>query len=126
MSYLVIYPKRLVIQKLENDYCPGGLLCDVLQYGLLVESMRVAVHLRYLEEDHTRFYRIEVEQIEAIPAQYVQKFERCLNDFVFDLNGMQPNFQLRDSVPTWSAHFSEICFLLSGDRFEITHPKNVR
>lgn len=31
MSYLVIYPKRLNIKKLESDHCPGTLLCDVLQ-----------------------------------------------------------------------------------------------
>lgn len=125
MSYLVIYPKRLTLQKLENDHCPGALLCDVLQYGLLVESMSVSIQLKYLEEDQPRFYRLSVQQMEAIPPRYVHTFERCLNDFVFDLHGMQPNFQLRDGLPTWTAHFSDICFLLSGERFEITHAKNV-
>jgi hypothetical protein len=124
MSYLVIYPKRLTLQKLENDHCPGTLLCDVLQYGLLVEAMQVSIHLKYLEDDQVRFYRIAVAQMEAIAPQYVHKFERCLNDCVFDMHGMQPNFQLRDGLPTWTAHFSDICFLLSGDRFEITYKKN--
>ena len=126
MSYLVIYPKRMLIQKLESDHCPGSLQCDVLQYGLLVETMRVSVELKYLEEDHSRFYRIAVLHMEAVPATYVHTFERCVNDFVFDLKGMQPDFQLRDGIPTWTAYFSEICFLLSGDRFEITETKKLK
>ena len=125
MSYLVIYPKRLTLQKLESDHCPGTLLCDVLQYGLLVDSMSVSIQLKYLEEDQSRFYRIAVQQMEAIASRYVRKFERCLNDFVFDLKGMQPDFQSRNGLPTWTTYFSEVCFLLAGDRFEITHPKNV-
>ena len=125
MSYLVIYPKRLTLQKLESDHCPGTLLCDVLQYGLLVESMSVSILLKYLEEDQSRFYRIAVQQMEAITSTDVRKFERCLNDFVFDLQGMQPDFQSRHGLPTWTMHFSEICFWLTGDRFEIIHAQDV-
>ena len=126
MSYLVIYPKRLNIQKLESDHCPGALVCDVLQYGLLVESMKTHVELNFKDSDELRFYRIRVEHMEAIPPRYVSKFERCLNDFVFGIQGMQPNFQLSNGIPTWNAFFSEICFLLSGDRFEIGRAEDLR
>lgn len=126
MSYLVIYPKRLNIKKLESDHCPGTLLCDVLQYGLLVEAMQTHIELIFQEDASHGFYRIRVAQMEAIPPRYVAKFERCLNDFVFGLKGMQPDFQLSNGIPTWSAHFSEICFLLAGDRFEIGTAKDLR
>lgn len=110
MSYLVIYPKRLHIQKLESDYCPGTLTCDVLQYGLLVHALFAQVDLKYLEADQARFYRIGVAQMEAIAPPLLAKFERCVNDFVFGMQGMLPEFQLRDGIPTWTVHFSEICF----------------
>ncbi|MEY4364086.1 MAG: hypothetical protein RLZZ24_1438 [Pseudomonadota bacterium] len=119
MSYLVIYPKRLMIQKLESDHCPGTLLCDVLQYGLMVEAMRTSVAMVFEDAGPNGFYRIEVRQMEAITQRYVMKFERCLNEFLFGLKGMQPNFLLQNGIPTWNAYFSEICFLLAGDRFEV-------
>ena len=72
MSYLVIYPKRLNIQKLESDHCPGALVCDVLQYGLLVESMKTHVELNFKDSDELRFYRIRVDHMEAIPPRYAQ------------------------------------------------------
>ena len=76
MSYLVIYPKRLMIQKLESDHCPGTLLCDVLQYGLMVEAMRTSVAMVFEDAGPNGFYRIEVRQMEAITQRYVMKFER--------------------------------------------------
>lgn len=126
MSYLVIYPRRLSVQKLDGDHCPGVLLCDVLQYGLLVESTQTHIDLRRAEQASTTSYRIRVVQMEAIPTYYVGKFQSFLNDFVFAVKGMQPEFQSSDGVPTWNVHFNEICFLLAGDGFQIGTNKDLR
>ena len=115
MSYLVIYPQHLSIQKLEGNHCPGALCCDVLQYGLWLELSQTEVELKYLEDDQVRFYRIRVKQMEGIPAKHMTRFERCLNDF-----------QPRNGLLTWNVHFSEICFLLYEDRFEIASAKDAR
>lgn len=126
MSYLVIYPQHLHIQKREGNHCLGSLSCDVLQYGLWLELSQTEVELKYLEDDQVRFYRIRVKQMESIPAKHMARFERCLNDYVFDLEGMRPDFQPQNGIPTWHIHFSEICFVLYEDRFEISMAKDAR
>lgn len=88
--------------------------------------MQTHIELIFQDDAANGFYRIRVAQMEAIPPRYVSKFERCLNDFVFGLKGMQPDFQLSNGSPTWKAYFSEICFLLAGDRFEIGTAKDLR
>ena len=88
--------------------------------------MQTHIELIFQDDAANGFYRIRVAQMEAIPPRYVSKFERCLNDFVFGLKGMQPDFQLSNGIPTWNAYFSEICFLLAGDRFEIGTAKDLR
>ena len=125
MSYLVIYPKQMSLHKLDGDQCCGSLLCDVLQYGLLVEPMHTPVEHKYLEADQVRVYRVRIKQMEAIPSKFVNKFERSLNEFLFRIKALQPQFESRNGSQTWTVHFSDICFLLAGETFEISSIKNI-
>ena len=109
MSYLKIYPKR-IIATLDADGCFEGVFTlHIEQYGLQANDKICDVKITQ-EGDQ---WQICIQPLTGLETPQFKQFTESLNDYLFSVLKLEPN--PRDAgLPKFEVFFDDIYFDLSG------------
>ncbi len=109
MSYLKIYPKR-IIATLEADGCFEGVFTlHIEQYGLQANDKKCDVKITQ-EGDQ---WQIWVQPLTGIETPRFKQFTESLNDYLFSVLKVAPNPE-DAGLPKFEVFFDDIYFDMSG------------
>ena len=109
MSYLKIYPKR-IIATLNADGGFGGVFTlHIEQYGLQANDKKCDVKITQ-ESDQ---WQIWVQPLTGLETPQFKQFTDSLNDYLFSVLKISPNYQ-DTGLPKVEVFFDDIYFDLSG------------
>ena len=109
MSYLKIYPKR-IIATLNADGCfEGFFTLHIEQYGLQANDKKCEVRITK-EGDQ---WQIWIQPLTGLETPQFKQFTDSLNDYLFSILKLTPNPQIV-GLPKFEVFFDDIYFDMSG------------
>jgi len=109
MSYLKIYPKRiLATSNLEGGF-EGVFTLHIEQYGLQANDKKCDVKIA--QEGYK--WQIWVQPLTGLETPQFNQFTESLNDYLFSILKATPNSQGAD-LPKFEVFFDDIYFDMSG------------
>ena len=109
MSYLKIYPKR-IIATLDADGCFEGVFTlHIEQYGLQANDKKCDVKITQ-EGDQ---WQIRVHPLAGIETPQFKQFVESLNEYLFSVLQVTPNSE-NSGLPKFEVFFDDIYFDMSG------------
>jgi len=109
MSYLKIYPKR-IIATLDADGCFEGVFTlHIEQYGLQANDKKCDVKITQYGDQ----WQIWVQPLTGIETPQFKQFTESLNDYLFSVLKLEPNPH-DAGLPKFEVFFDDIYFDLSG------------
>ena len=109
MSYLKIYPKRIIANlNVEGDF-EGVFTLHIEQYGLQANDKRCDVMITQKGGQ----WQIWVQPLTGIETPQLKQFTESLNDYLFSILKVIPNTESA-GFPKFEVFFDDIYFDLSG------------
>jgi hypothetical protein len=109
MSYLKIYPKRIIATLNPEGVFEGVFTLQIEQYGLQANDKMCDVKIT-LDSDH---WQIWVQPFTGLETPQFKQFVESLNDYLFSILKMVPN--PKDAgLPKFEVFFDDIYFDMSG------------
>ena len=109
MSYLKIYPKRIIANlNVEGDF-EGVFTLHIEQYGLQANDKKCDVKITQ-EGDH---WKIWVQPLTGLETPQFKQFTESLNDYLFSVLKVTPNPE-EFGLPKVEVFFDDIYFDMSG------------
>ena len=111
MSYLKIYPKRIIATLDADGDFEGVLMLHIEQYGLQANDKKCDVKITQ-EGDH---WQIMVQPVSGVQTPQFKQFVESLNEYLFTIVKVVPN---PDSagLPKVEVFFDDIYFDMSGQQ----------
>ena len=110
MSYLKIYPKRIIATLNADGDFEGVLMLHIEQYGLQANDKKCDVKIAQ-EGDQ---WQIMVQPVSGVQTPQLKQFVESLNEYLFSIVKVVPN---PDSagLPKVELYFDDIYFDMSGN-----------
>ena len=109
MSYLKIYPKRIIATLNADDGFEGVFTMHIEQYGLQANDKKCDVKITQ-ESDQ---WQIWVQPLTGLETPHFKQFVESLNQYLFSVLQVTPS--LEDSgLPKVGVFFDDIYFDMSG------------
>ena len=109
MSYLKIYPKRIIATLNVAGVFEGVFTLHIEQYGLQANDKKCDV--RITQEDD--YWQIWVQPLTGLETPQFKQFTESLNDYLFSILKVAPNPQ-DAGLPKVEVFFDDIYFDMSG------------
>lgn len=109
MSYLKIYPKRIIATLNVDGAFEGVFTLHIEQYGLQANDQKCDVKITQ-EIDR---WQIWVHPVSGVQTPQFRQFVESLNDYLFSVLKVVPNPESA-GLPKFEVFFDDICFDLSG------------
>lgn len=109
MSYLKIYPKRIIATLIADGVFEGVFTLHIEQYGLQANYKKCDVNITQ-EGDQ---WQIWVKPLTGLETPQFKKFTDSLNDYLFLMLKLTPNPHIV-GLPKFEVLFDDIYFDLSG------------
>jgi hypothetical protein len=109
MSYLKIYPKRIIATLNADGGFEGVFTLHIEQYGLQANDQKCDVRITH-EGDQ---WQIWVQPLTGVQTPQFKQFMESLNDYLFSVLKVVPNPQ-HAGLPEVEVFFDDIYFDLSG------------
>ena len=109
MSYLKIYPKRIIATLNADGGFEGVFMLHIEQYGLQANDKKCDVKITQ-EGDQ---WQILVQPVSGIQTPQFKQFSESLNDYLFSVLKVAPNLQ-DAGLPKFEVFFDDIYFDISG------------
>jgi len=109
MSYLKIYPKRIIATFNADGGFEGVLTLHIEQYGLVANDKKSDVRITQ-EGDQ---WQIWVQPLTCIDTPQFKQFVESLNDYLFLVLKVVPNPESA-GLPKFEVFFEDIYFDMSG------------
>jgi len=109
MSYLKIYPKRIIATLDADGWFEGVFMLHIEQYGLQANDKKCDVRITQ-EGDQ---WQIWVQPLTGIETPQFKQFTESLNDYLFSILKLVPN-QQGVGLPKFEVFFDDIYFDMSG------------
>ena len=109
MSYLKIYPKRIIATLNADGAFEGVFALHIEQYGLQANDKKCDVRITQ-EGDK---WQIWVQSLTGIETPQFKQFTESLNDYLFSILKVVPNPQ-DAGLPKVEVFFDDIYFEMSG------------
>ena len=111
MSYLKIYPKRIIATLNADSVFAGVFTLLIEQYGLQANDKKCDVKITQ-EGDQ---WQIWVQPLTGVQTPQFKQFVESLNDYLFSILKASPNPQ-DAGLPKFEVFFDDIYFDMSGQR----------
>jgi len=109
MSYLKIYPKRIIATLNAQGGFEGVFTLHIEQYGLQATEKKCGVRITK-EGDH---WQIWVQPLTGLETPQFKQFTESLNEYLFSILKVVPN--PKDAgLPKFEVFFDDIYFDMSG------------
>jgi len=109
MSYLKIYPKRIIATQNADGGFEGVFALHIEQYGLQANDKKCDVRITQ-EGDK---WQIWVQPVSGVQTPQFKQFTESLNDYLFSILKVVPNPQ-DAGLPKVEVFFDDIYFEMSG------------
>ena len=109
MSYLKIYPKRIIATLNTDGGFEGLFALHIEQYGLQANDKICDVKITQ-EGDQ---WQIWIQPLTGLETPQFKQFTESLNDYLFSILKLTPNPQIVGS-PKFEVFFDDIYFDMSG------------
>ena len=109
MSYLKIYPKRIIANVNADGDFEGEFTLHIEQYGLQANDKKCDVKIT---QDGNE-WRISVLPVSGVQTPQFKQFTESLNDYLFSVLKLEPNPH-DAGLPKFEVFFDDIYFDLSG------------
>jgi hypothetical protein len=109
MSYLKIYPKRIIAALNADGDFEGVFMLHIEQYGLQANDKKCDVRITQ-EGDH---WQIWVQPLTGLETPQFKQFAESLNDYLFSALKVAPNPQ-DAGLSKFEVFFDDIYFDMSG------------
>jgi hypothetical protein len=109
MSYLKIYPKRIIATLNADGGFEGVFTLHIEQYGLQANDKKCDVRITK-EGDQ---WQICVQPLTGIETPQFKQFTESLNDYLFSILRVVPNLESA-GLPKFEVFFDDIYFDMSG------------
>ena len=109
MSYLKIYPKRIIATQNADGGFEGVFTLHIEQYGLQANNKKCDVKIAQ-EGDQ---WQIWMQSVTGVQTPQFKKFVESLNDYLFSILKVTPNPQAA-GLPKFEVFFDDIYFDMSG------------
>jgi len=109
MSYLKIYPKRIIATQNADGVFEGVFTLHIEQYGLQANEKKCDVKITH-EGDK---WQIWVQPVSGVQTPQFKQFTESLNDYLFSILKVVPNPQ-DAGLPKVEVFFDDIYFDMSG------------
>lgn len=109
MSYLKIYPKRIIATLNANGGFEGVFTLHIEQYGLQAKDKKCDVKITQ-EGDH---WQIWIQPLSGLDTPQFKQFVEGLNDYLFSILKVVPNPKSA-GLPKVEVFFDDIYFDMSG------------
>ena len=119
MSYLKIYPKRIVATLNADGGFEGIFTLHIEQYGLQANDKKCDVTITQ-EGDQ---WQIWVQPLTGLETHQFKHFTESLNDYLFSILKAFPNPESA-GLPKFEVFFDDIYFDLTGEETEIQKVSN--
>jgi hypothetical protein len=109
MSYLKIYPKRIIATQNADGVFEGVFTLHIEQYGLQANEKKCDVKITH-EGDK---WQIWVQPVSGVQTPQFKQFTESLNDYLFSILKMVPNPE-SVGLSKFEVFFDDIYFDMSG------------
>ncbi len=109
MSYLKIYPKRIIATLDADGGFEGVFTLHIEQYGLQANDKKCDVKIAK-DGDH---WQIWLQPVSGVQTPQFKQFAESLNDYLFSVLKLTPNPQIV-GLPKFEVFFDDIYFDMSG------------
>jgi len=109
MSYLKIYPKRIIATLNADGGFEGVFMLHIEQYGLQANDKKCDVRITQ-EGDQ---WQIWVQPLTGIETPQFKQFVESLNEYLFSILRVVPNLESA-GLPKFEVFFDDIYFDMSG------------
>jgi hypothetical protein len=109
MSYLKIYPKRIIATLSACGSFEGVFILDIEQYGLQTNEKKCDVRISQ-EGDQ---WQIWVQPVSGVQTPQFKQFADSFNDYLFSVLKVAPNPH-GAGLPKFEVFFDDIYFDMSG------------
>ena len=109
MSYLKIYPKRIIATQNADGVFEGVFTLLIEQYGLQANDKKCDVRITQ-EGDQLQIW---VQPLTGIETPQFKQFTESLNDYLFSVLKLTPSYE-GGGLPKVEVFFDDICFDMSG------------
>jgi len=114
MSYLKIYPKRIIATLNADCGFEGVFMLHIEQYGLQASDKKCDVKITK-EGDQ---WKIWVQPVSGVQTSQFKRFTESLNEYLFTVLKVVPNPH-GAGLPKFEVFFDEIYFDLSGQEVDL-------
>jgi hypothetical protein len=111
MSYLKIYPKRIIATLNADGDFEGVFTLHIEHYGLQANDKKCDVKIT--QEDDK--WQILVQPVSGIQTPQFKQFSESLNDYLFSVLKVVPNPESA-GLPKFEVFFDDIYFDMSGQK----------
>jgi len=109
MSYLKIYPKRIIATQNADGVFEGVFTLHIEQYGLQANEKKCDVKITHQGDQ----WQIWVQPLTGIETPQFKQFTESLNDYLFSILKVVPNPESA-GLPKFEVFFDDIYFDMSG------------
>ena len=109
MSYLKIYPKRIIATQNADGVFEGIFTLHIEQYGLQANDKKCDVKIT---QEGGR-WQIWVQPVSGVQTPQFKQFTDSLNDYIFSVLKVVPNPESA-GLPKFEVFFDDIYFDMSG------------
>ena len=110
MSYLKIYPKRIIANLNADSNFEGVFTLHIEQYGLQAKDKKCDVKITTQESEQ---WQIWVQSLTGLETPQLKKFVESLNDYLFLILKVVQNLESA-GLPKFEMFFDDIYFDMSG------------
>lgn len=111
VSYLKIYPKRILATLNTDDIFEGDFTLLIEQYGLGVIGKKSQIKISRDDAN----WQIWLEPISSVETNQFQQFVETLGYYLFSVLKAAPIYQ-GTSPPKFEVYFDDVYFALSGNK----------
>jgi hypothetical protein len=109
MSYLKIYPKRIIAPLNADGDFEGVFTLHIEQYGLQANDKKCEVKITKKGDQ----WQIWVQPVSGVQTPQFKQFTESLNEYLFSVLKVAPNPQ-DAGLPKFEVFFNDIYFDMSG------------
>ena len=109
MSYLKIYPKRIIATLNADGGFEGVFTLHIEQYGLQANDKKCDVKINQKGD----IWQIWVQPLTHLETPQFKQFTESLNDYLFSILRVVPNLESA-GLPKFEVFFDDIYFDMSG------------
>lgn len=114
MSYLNIYPHRIVANRKDDGSFEGKFIYSLEQYGLLLKDTQSDIQFHQNIAMRGQ-WKISMPHFNEMGTTYARKFVTSLDNYIFNILHITPSRQsVNSDLPDLEIFFNDVYFDLSG------------